>query len=65
MGWRSNCYTFFKENNLVGISIPHIEMGTNDEGRMFYFGIVPEMRGKGLGSKNSQDYVRVNEEISS
>ena len=27
--WRSNCYSFFHENELVGISIPHIEMGTN------------------------------------
>lgn len=49
--WRSNCYTFFHENKLVGISIPHIEMGTKEEGRMFYFGIVPSMRGKGFGAK--------------
>ena len=47
--WRNNCYYFLKENELVGISIPHIEMGTVDEGRMFYFGIVPEKRGQGLG----------------
>ncbi|TQR18898.1 GNAT family N-acetyltransferase [Psychrobacillus vulpis] len=47
--WRSNCYYFLKENELVGVSIPHIENGTKDEGRMFYFGIVPEMRGRGFG----------------
>lgn len=47
--WRSYCYSFYKENKLVGISIPHIEMGSTDEGRMFYFGIVPDMRGQGLG----------------
>lgn len=49
--WRSNCYSFFHGNELVGISIPHIEMGTKEEGRMFYFGIVPSMRGKGFGAK--------------
>ena len=32
-----------------GISIPHIEQGTTDEGRMFYFGVVPEHGGKGYG----------------
>lgn len=48
--WRSNCYSFFHENKLLGISIPHIEMGTKEEGRMFYFGIVPSMRGKGFGA---------------
>ena len=49
--WRSNCYSFFRENELVGISIPHIEMGTKEEGRMFYFGIAPSMRGKGFGAE--------------
>ncbi|MEI4771129.1 GNAT family N-acetyltransferase [Psychrobacillus sp. FJAT-51614] len=49
--WRSHCYYFLKDNELVGISIPYIEMGTTDEGRMFYFGIVPSMRGLGLGAE--------------
>ncbi|MFJ8067033.1 GNAT family N-acetyltransferase [Psychrobacillus sp. NPDC096426] len=49
--WRRNCYSFFVDNKLVGISIPHIEMGTQSEGRMFYFGVVPDMRGQGLGTK--------------
>ncbi|WP_144512720.1 GNAT family N-acetyltransferase [Bacillus sp. FJAT-22090] len=49
--WRSNCYYFFINDKLVGISIPHIEKGTQHEGRIFYFGIVPDMRGKGLGTK--------------
>ncbi|WP_391118411.1 GNAT family N-acetyltransferase [Psychrobacillus sp. L3] len=47
--WRNNCIYFLKDHELIGISIPHIEMGTIDEGRMFYFGIVPKWRGKGLG----------------
>lgn len=49
--WRSHCYYFLKDNELVGISIPHMEMGTTDEGRMFYFGIVPNKRGFGLGAE--------------
>lgn len=49
--WRNNCFYFLKDNELIGISIPHIEMGTKDEGRMFYFGIVPKWRGKGLGAE--------------
>jgi RimJ/RimL family protein N-acetyltransferase len=49
--WRNNCFYFLKDNEVIGISIPHIEMGTIDEGRMFYFGIVPNWRGKGLGAE--------------
>lgn len=49
--WRSNCYCFYTNDKLVGISIPHIEMGTLHEGRMFYFGVVPDMREQGFGMK--------------
>jgi len=27
--------------------MPHIEPGTSEEGRLFYFGIIPSERGKG------------------
>lgn len=47
--WRQHCYYFTYDEALVGISIPHIEMGTGDEGRLFYFGVVPHLRGQGLG----------------
>ena len=47
--WRQHCYYFTKDEALIGISIPHIEMGTEDEGRLFYFGVVPDFRGQGLG----------------
>ncbi|MFC7687044.1 hypothetical protein [Ureibacillus sp. GCM10028918] len=47
--WRQHCYYFTKDEALAGISIPHIEMGTEDEGRLFYFGVVPNLRGQGLG----------------
>ena len=49
--WRNHCYYFTKDDALTGISIPHIEMGTEDEGRLFYFGVVPHLRGQGIGEK--------------
>lgn len=48
--WRSHCMIFQKEGEPVGISIPHIESGMMEEGRLFYFGILPEWRGKGMGT---------------
>lgn len=47
--WRNHCHIFFREDEPLGISIPHIEHGTTEEGRMFYFGVSPQHRGKGLG----------------
>lgn len=49
--WRSNCFIFTFHNAVIGLSIPHIEMGTVDEGRLFYFGVVPEFRGQGFGKR--------------
>ncbi|TYS67841.1 GNAT family N-acetyltransferase [Sutcliffiella horikoshii] len=49
--WRKHCYYFMKAGEIAGISIPHIEMGTEDEGRLFYFGVVPELRGQGIGAR--------------
>jgi len=48
--WREHCYIFSNGKQALGISIPHIEEGTRDEGRLFYFGVVPEQRGKGYGT---------------
>ena len=48
--WRTYCYVFRKSGEPVGLSIPIIEQGTVDEGRLFYFGVVPEWRGKGYGT---------------
>ena len=33
------------------MSIPHIETGTESEGRLFYFGVMPYYRGKGIASR--------------
>ncbi|MFG6496491.1 GNAT family N-acetyltransferase [Fictibacillus sp. UD] len=35
----------------VAVCIPHIEPGTRNEGRLFYFGVLPEERGKGYAGK--------------
>lgn len=48
--WRASCFIFRKSGDPIGLSIPIIEQGTVDEGRLFYFGIVPEWRGKGFGT---------------
>ncbi|MBC9721937.1 MAG: GNAT family N-acetyltransferase [Lactobacillus sp.] len=47
--WRSRCHIFYKDEEPLGISIPHIEDGTTEEGRLFYFGVTPPHRGKGYG----------------
>lgn len=49
--WRTSCYIFRKSDEPIGLSIPIIEQGTDDEGRLFYFGVVPEWRGKGYGTE--------------
>lgn len=46
-GWMRNCGVFYKDKVPVAVCIPHIEPGTEDEGRLFYFGLLPEERGKG------------------
>lgn len=48
--WRASCFIFRKSGEPIGLSIPIIEQGTVDEGRLFYFGVVPEWRGKGYGT---------------
>lgn len=49
-GWENSCRVFYLENQPIGISIPHIEPGTKDEGRLFYFGLLPEQRGQGVSA---------------
>ncbi|MEI5906728.1 GNAT family N-acetyltransferase [Bacillus spongiae] len=46
-GWRNCCHVVYLKDTPIGISMPIIEPGTKNEGRLFYFGIVPEQRGKG------------------
>ncbi|WP_190284824.1 GNAT family N-acetyltransferase [Bacillus sp. S3] len=49
-GWEQSCRIYYLQDTPLGISIPHIEPGTIDEGRLFYFGLLPEMRGKRLSN---------------
>ncbi|MET3195198.1 GNAT family N-acetyltransferase [Bacillus sp. OAE603] len=45
--WKNSCIAIYERNKPIGISIPHIEPGTIDEGRLYYFGLLPQERGKG------------------
>lgn len=47
--YAKNCVTVLRNNEPIGVTMPHIEPGTVDEGRLFYFGMLPEFRGKGYG----------------
>ncbi len=49
-GYESSCLTVFEESRPIGIVMPHIEPGTEKEGRIFYFGLVPEERARGKGT---------------
>ncbi|WP_221567798.1 GNAT family N-acetyltransferase [Alkalihalobacillus sp. TS-13] len=44
-----NCLIAYHDKDPIGITIPHIEPGTVDEGRLFYFGLIPAYRGNKLG----------------
>jgi hypothetical protein len=45
--YKDTCNIAFEEGRIIGVVMPHIEPGTIEEGRIFYFGLVPEERGKG------------------
>ncbi len=47
---RNSCYCVYRAGCELGIVIPIIEPGTTEEGRLFYFGLLPSQRGKGLGT---------------
>ncbi|MBO1581493.1 GNAT family N-acetyltransferase [Bacillus sp. XF8] len=49
-GWEKSCIAFYDKEQPIGISIPHIEPGTKEEGRLFYFGLLPEERGNGIST---------------
>ncbi|TKD68760.1 GNAT family N-acetyltransferase [Pseudalkalibacillus hwajinpoensis] len=48
--YKTSCYAVFKEGIPLGVVIPIIEPGTTEEGRLFYYGLLPNQRGKGLGT---------------
>ncbi len=48
--YKTSCFSVYWDDKPLGMMIPIIEPGTNEEGRLFYMGILPECRGKGLGT---------------
>lgn len=48
--YKTSCYIVFKNKIPLGVVMPIIEPGTKEEGRLFYFGLLPDKRGKGLGT---------------
>ncbi len=48
--YRDSCYCVYRAGTELGIVIPIIEPGTVKEGRLFYLGLLPTQRGKGLGT---------------
>lgn len=63
MNWRDHCYYFIYEGEIVGIAIPHLEKGTCAEGRLFYFGLVPKWRGKGIGARIHNHALKLMKEL--
>ncbi|MFP7476796.1 GNAT family N-acetyltransferase [Terribacillus saccharophilus] len=47
--WQDSCRIIYQEKLPVAMTIPHLEPGRNGEGRIYYVGIVPAARGRGLG----------------
>ncbi len=45
--YKKSCLVAYEDGRPIGVVIPHVEPGTRDEGRLFYFGLIPSERGKG------------------
>ncbi|WP_371018906.1 GNAT family N-acetyltransferase [Pseudalkalibacillus sp. JSM 102089] len=45
--YKASCLVAYESKLPLGVVMPHIEPGTTNEGRLFYFGLVPNERGKG------------------
>ncbi|MBD1221828.1 GNAT family N-acetyltransferase [Virgibacillus halodenitrificans] len=45
--YTDSCIVAYENTKPLGVIMPHLEPGTKDEGRLFYFGLVPDERGKG------------------
>ncbi len=52
--YKSSCYSVYWNKNLLGVVIPIIEPDTEEEGRLFYMGVLPQQRGKGFGKQLHQ-----------
>jgi hypothetical protein len=61
--FKKSCMAAFENNQPIGVVIPHIEPGTLKEGRLFYFGLIPEERGKGKSIPLHQQALTVLKEV--
>lgn len=61
--WNEHCLVAFQGKDPVGVILPHIEPGTVEEGRLFYLGIVPNMRDKRYGTKLHEKALYILKEI--
>ncbi|GGI18055.1 GNAT family N-acetyltransferase [Gottfriedia solisilvae] len=49
--WYKSCIVIYEGCKPIGITIPHLEPGTKEEGRLFFFGLLPDERGKGRSAQ--------------
>lgn len=47
--YKDSCRIIYEENIPVAMTIPHLEPGSDGEGRIYYVGTLPAARGRGLG----------------
>ncbi len=45
--YKNSCVAIYEKDHPIGVMMPHIEPGTEEEGRLFYFGLIPSERRKG------------------
>ena len=60
--YKDSCMVAFEEEKAIGVIIPHIEPGTLNEGRLYYFGLVPSERGKGKSKRLHQQALKILED---
>ncbi|WP_064093479.1 hypothetical protein [Rossellomorea aquimaris] len=45
--FKNSCMLVYEKGCPIGVTMPHIEPGKVEEGRMYYFGLIPSERGMG------------------
>lgn len=57
--YKDSCMIVYEGKKAIGVVMPHIEPGTKEEGRLFYFGLVPSERGKGKSKEIHRQCLRL------
>ncbi|WP_257351012.1 GNAT family N-acetyltransferase [Pseudalkalibacillus decolorationis] len=55
----NSCMIVLEKTKPIGVIMPHIEPGTKEEGRLFYFGIIPSERGRGKSKQLHRQALQV------